>query len=131
MKEHKLADLLVRGMQPFFTATPAEIIKEVSKGIVLGEYKVFVIDFKAFCILRMPQNPLDIPQVLHFYSEGTALDRHSLVSRVLDFVKEKGYTKLRAVNGSEASDEIWKRAFKHKGWEIKPVKTVFDFEVMT
>lgn len=121
-------ELILRGMRPFFPATDAEIIKDVANGILSGEYKVFVSGNSAFCILRLPQKPLDTPQVLHFYSEKPGL-RSALVGRVLDFVREKGYNKLRAINGSGFPDEIWQRAFRHKDWEIKPVKTVFDFEV--
>lgn len=123
-----MRELLLRGMRPFFSASDADIIKEVANGIISGEYRVFVIENAAFCILRMPQKALDIPQVLHFYSEKPGL-RSALVSRVLDFVRKKGYNKLRAINGSGMPDEVWQRAFQHKEWEIKPVKTVFDFEV--
>lgn len=124
----QLNSLILRGMRPFFSASDADIIKEVARGVASKEYKVFILDNAAFCIIRMPQNALDIPQVLHFYSEKPAL-RSKLVAHVLDFVKEKGYNKLRAINGSGFPDDVWQRAFRHKDWEIKPVKTVFDFEV--
>lgn len=121
-------DLLLRGMRPFFSASDADILKAIAAGIVSKEYKVFTLDNAAFCILRMPQSALETPQVLHFYSEKPHL-RAKLVVHVLDFVKNNGYNKLRAINGSGMPDEVWQRAFRHKDWEIKPVKTVFDFEV--
>lgn len=121
--------LLVRGMRDFFPATPAEIIREIACGVISGKYHVFLQGDAAFCILALPQTPLELPQVLHFYSEKPAL-RRALVGRVLDFVREKGYNKLRAINGSGTADDIWQRAFRHKGWEIKPVKTVFEFEAV-
>lgn len=126
-----IRDLFIRGMKSFFSATDAEILKEVAKHIKLGG--VFVMYGPngpvAYCIISWPSNPLEIPQVLHFYSEGSKAHTRALVRRVLDKVKEKGYNKLRAINGSGAPDEVWTRAFRHEGWEIKPVKTVFDFEV--
>lgn len=115
-------------MRPFFTATDAEIIKEVAAGILSKEYKVFVLENAAFCIIRLPQKALEMPSILHFYAEKPSL-RVKLVSHVLDFVKNSGYTRLRAINGSGFPDEVWQRAFRHKDWEIKPVKTVFEFEV--
>lgn len=124
----KLSDLILRGMRPFFTASDADIIKEIAQGILSKEYKVFTLENAAFCILRMPQKALDMPQVLHFYCEKPSL-RTKLVAHVLDFVKNSGYNKLRAINGSGFPDEVWQRAFRHKDWEIKPVKTVFEFEV--
>lgn len=129
---NNLNSLILRGMKPYFSASDADIIREVAKHVL--ENKVFVYDEAGepvgFCILYVPKGPLDTPQVMHFYSEGSKKATHALVGRVLDFVKEKGYNKLTAINGSTASDEVWTRAFRHEGWEIKPVKTVFQFEVV-
>lgn len=128
----ELQELFVRGMKDFFPATEIEILQAVARHI--NENKVFVHNEGGkdvgFCILYMPKGPMDTAQVIHFYSEGSKIATHALVGRVLDFVKEKGYNKLTAINGSEASDEVWTRAFRHEGWEIKPVKTVFQFEVV-
>lgn len=126
-----LSALLVRGMSPFFSASPTEIIAETikhiaAKGVFVGYEKDLPV---AFCIVHWPQNALETPQVLHFYSEGPRSTTQKLVGLVLDKVRQRGYTKLRAINGSSASDEVWKRIFHHDDWEIKPVKTVFEFEV--
>lgn len=125
-----LQNLFVRGMSPFFSATPREIITEVAQRILQGG--VYVKYQKmipiAFGIVYWPKNALETPQILHFYSEGSREETRDLVAHILDKVKEKGYNKLRAINGSGASDAIWTRAFRHEGWEIKPVKTVFEFE---
>lgn len=127
----ELANLFVRGISSFFSAKPEEIIKEIAKRILDGG--VFVKYRKeipiAFGIVHWPQNVLETPQVVHFYSEGTKVETRALVGYILDKVKQKGYNKLRAMNGSGADDEIWTRAFRYEGWEIKPVKTVFEFEV--
>lgn len=126
---NEFQSLILRGMHGFFHASDVEILKEIATGMRSGKYKVFRAEYAAFCILYMPQTPLDVPQVLHFYSEKPAL-RRALVGTVLDFVKKSGYNTLRAINGSGLDDAIWTRAFRHKGWEIKPKMTVFDFEVV-
>lgn len=126
-----LANIFVRGMSGSFSATPREIITEVAQRVLLGG--VFV-KYRntipvAFGIVDWPRNALESPQVLHFYSEGSREETRALVAHILDKVKQKGYNKLQAINGSGASDDIWTRAFRYKGWKIKPVKTVFEFEV--
>jgi hypothetical protein len=86
---------------------------------------------KAFVIIALPvfSHDQNVPQIVHFYSEGPRqLTRH-LVTETLDFIKEKGYNLLRAVNQSGAPDAVWERVFRHPEWEIKPVATVFDFKV--
>lgn len=125
----ELQSLIIRGMRGFFPASDSEILREVAEGVKSGRLKVFISENAAFCILTIPQNKLDYPQVLHFYSERKGL-RGALVARVLAFVKKIGYNKLQAINGSGMDDEIWTRAFRHEGWEIKPVKTVFEFEAV-
>jgi hypothetical protein len=126
-----LQELFIRGISPFFSVTHAEIIKEVAKRILAGG--VYVKYDKetpvAFAIIDWPKSALETPQVIHFYSEGSREQTRALVSHILDKVRDKGYNKLQAINGSSASDEIWQRTFRHKDWEIKPVKTVFEFEV--
>lgn len=123
--------LILRGMHPFFSATDAEIMKEVAR---IDKRKGFLGakeggKMVAFALIAWPDTPLETPQVIHFYSEGSKTATHALVGHVLDTVKKRGYTKLRAINGSAASDAVWTRTFRHEGWEIKPVKTVFEFEV--
>lgn len=127
-----LNPLIMRGIRDYFSATDAEIEAEVRRIDKNGGYlsvKEFDI-LVGFALIEWPTSPLDVPQVVHFYSEGSRRATRALASYILDTVKKKGYTKLRAVNGSAASDEVWTRTFRHEGWEIKPVKTVFDFEVV-
>ena len=127
-----MKQLFLRGMRAFFPATDAEIIAEVVKHIGRGGVFVVYADNTpvGFAIVAWPENALETPQVLHFYSEGSKAKTNQLVGHVLDAVKKRGYNKLRAINGSGAPDEVWTRAFRHEGWEIKPVKTVFEFEVL-
>jgi len=127
-----MKQLFLRGLRPFFPASDAAILAEVVKHI--GRGGVFMAYSAGapvgFAIVAWPENALETPQVLHFYSEGPAAKTHELRGYVLDAVKKRGYNKLRAINGSGAPDEVWTRAFRHEGWEIKPVKTVFEFEVV-
>jgi hypothetical protein len=125
---NELQALIVHGMRGFFDASDTDILKAVAEGMKSGRLKLFVQGNAAFCLLAMPQNALDVPQVLHFFSAERS-QRRELVGKVLDFVKKSGYNTLRAINGSSVSDDIWTRAFRYKGWKIKPVKTVFEFEV--
>jgi hypothetical protein len=123
-----LQSLIIRGMRGFFPASDVDILRAIADGLKSGRFRIFVKDQAAFCILALPQTALDDPQVLHFYAEKPAL-RHALVSTVLAFVRSQGYNKLIAINGSGKDDEVWTRAFRHEGWRINPVKTVFEFEV--
>lgn len=126
-----LALLFLRGLKPFYAAKDNDLIKAVIENIhkrgVLVQYEKGIPI--AFCIIAWPENALEVPQVLHFYSEGSRASTRTLVGSVLDKVKQKGYNKLHAINGSGASDEIWTRWFRYDGWKIKPVQTVFEFEV--
>lgn len=125
---NELQALIVRGMSTVFSATPEEVITEVEKGLSEKRYRLFVIKYAAFCLLAMPDHPLQKPQVIHFYSEIPRL-RRKLVRTVLDFIKQSGYNTFQAVNSSGADDEVWKRTFRYPGWKLKPTKTVFEFEV--
>lgn len=122
-------EFILCGMRGFFPGTDEQIKVALESGLASGRFKLFIEGQAAFCLLTIPQTPFDYPQVLHFYSEKPAL-RRALVGQVLDFVRESGYNKLQAVNGSKLDNEMWTRAFRHPGWEIKPVKTVFEFEVV-
>lgn len=124
-----LQNLILRGMKGVFNVSDKVLLDELARGVRTCEYRLFYVKYTAFCIVMMPQKPLETPQVMHFYTEKPAL-RRALAREVLDFVKSKGYNKLRAINNSGAPDPVWVRAFRQTGWEIKPVKTVFDFEVV-
>lgn len=124
-------ELFLKGMKDFFKVSEKEILIEVAKYIKDGGVIAYNSDTKgyiAFAIIHWPKNPLEVPQVVHFYSEGTRHETRTLIQAILDKVKEKGYNVLQAINGSGASDDIWTRAFRHEGWDIKPVRTVFRFE---
>ena len=125
---NELQSLILRGMHGFFPGSDADILRAVAEGLKSGRFRIFLVEASGFCILAMPDNALDQPQVLHFYCEKPAL-RHALVGTVLAFVRSQGYNKLIAINGSGKDDEVWTRTFHYEGWKINPVKTVFEFEV--
>lgn len=125
-------DLFIRGLQSFTTSesvihsTVIEYANNHAVFVGYGDHGPL-----SFCILFLPEpgGIEQIPQVLHFHSEGSRKETRELVSAVLDFVRKSGYNTLRAVNGSGRRDEVWLRVFRHNDWNIKPVKTVYDFEV--
>lgn len=119
--------LFYRGLSGF--STDRSFIYEQLKTYI-ADHAVFA-GPQSFCILYLPdKNELQqVVQVLHIHSEGGRKETNALVGAVLNFVKEQGYNTLRAVNGSGRRDDVWARAFRHKDWTQKPVKTVFDFEV--
>lgn len=120
-----LQALFVRGMKSF-GLSKLDTLTEIANGIVSGKYTVFIAEKAAFVIISMPNDRFGLPQVIHFHAEKPAL-RRKLVVKTLDFIKEKGYNKLIAINGSGAADKVWQRAFRREGWEIKAVNTVFEF----
>lgn len=127
-----MLDIFLRGLRPFFHRPDRELIETVAKHIKLGG--VFVScnqnnEVVAFAIVLWPSDALEVPQVAHFYSEGSREETRKLVSLVLDRVRKRGYNTLLAVNGSGAPDAVWSRAFRHTDWEIQPVKTVFEMKV--
>jgi hypothetical protein len=124
--EYQLA-LFYRGLSGF-TSDPKVIEAEVRSNI--QEHAVFA-GPHSFCMIWLPKSDAleKIPQVLHLHSEGGRQETRALVDAVLNFVRDKGYNTLRAVNGSGRRDDVWARTFRHKDWTQKPVKTVFDFEV--
>lgn len=127
-----MKELFLRGLKPWFNRPDKELLETVAKHIKLGGvYLVSDKDKKpvGFGIVVWPNDAIEKPQVAHLYCEGSRSDTRRLVSHILDTVKKKGYNTLLAVNGSGAPDDIWTRTFRHEDWEIKPVKTVFEFKV--
>lgn len=129
LKLPSVLGLFARGLGSFgqHPTIKAEVTKYIENDIVLIGFEDN--EPTGFCIVKLPFGLQDVPQVVHIHSEGSRAFTRALVSLTLDTVKKKGYTKLRAINGSKASDAVWQRTFRHKDWSIKPVKTVFDFEV--
>lgn len=126
-----MKELFLRGLKPFFDRPDRELIETVAKHIKLGGVFMSYENKKpvGFAIVVWPQDGIEKPQVAHFYNEGSRKSAIRLRNHVLERVRERGYNSLLAVNSSGAPDEVWQRAFQHKDWEIKPVKTVFEFKV--
>ena len=119
--------LIERGLASFKQPFPV-MKREV---LFYQDQHLFIEHEHAFAMIYIPaRNALEqVPQVMHFYSEGGRKETRALVDEVLNTVKAKGYNTLRAINGSGRRDAAWLRAFRHKDWMQNPVKTVYDFEV--
>jgi hypothetical protein len=124
-------ELLLRGLKPWFNRSDRELLETVAKYIKLGGVFMSYENKKpvGFAIVLWPEDAIEKPQVAHFYSEGSRSSTRKLISHVLDRVRQKGYNTLLTVNNSGARDDIWSRAFRHKDWEMQPVKTVFEMKV--
>lgn len=126
-----MKELFLRGLRPWFSRPDRELLEAVAKHIKLGGVFVYSENKRpvAFAIVLWPADGLEKPQVAHFYSEGSRKATTALRDYVLDKIRERGYNSFLAVNGSGAPDDIWKRTFRHKDWEIQPMKTLFEFKV--
>ena len=72
--------------------------------------------FKALAVVFQPSSKLfPLPQVYHFYNEGSVKLRNSLSAAIVEWVKAQGYNGLHVVNWSVGTDEVWKRAFRCVG----------------
>lgn len=127
-----MRDLFLRGLKPLSDRSEREILEAVAKHIKLGGVFVSYDEEKpvAFAIVLWPADALEKPQVAHFYSEGSRSASIRLKNHVLDTIRKKGYNNFIAVNSSGAPDEVWTRLFGHKEWKMKPIRTVFEFEVV-
>src|SRR5258708_31180195 len=71
-------ELFLRGMRDFFKVSDKEILIEVAKYIREGGVMVYTSNKKgpiAFAIIHWPKNPLEVPQIVHFYSEGSRKEK--------------------------------------------------------
>lgn len=126
----ELQSLFLRGLASF-SRPDREVLETVAKYIKARGVLVKYVSGhpRAFCLIHWPEDALSSPQIMHFYSEAPRSATRHLISRVLDVIRERGYSRFNAVNGSGVDDAIWLRVFRSKDWTIKPVKTVFEFEV--
>lgn len=116
--------LIQRGMQKLFPhVTEAEHEQAVAKieqkgGLLTSE--------TAFILVFLPEEPLEVPQIMAFYAEGGARE---MKQQLVDFLRSKGYNRFRALNMSGAPDPVWERTFRHPAVSTKRVATMYDFEI--
>jgi len=84
---------------------------------------------EALAVLSFQNGPLkEIPSVAHFYSEGKSDAREALLARIVERIKEEGYTHYLAGNWSHGDDAAWCRLFKNSG-SFERVGSTFIVEV--
>lgn len=84
---------------------------------------------KALALIYYPDGGLmSTPQVAHFFNQGSVLLRNTLVSDIVRRIKERGFSRFHAVNGSGRPDAAWARLFSLAG-PAKRVGSVMEFEV--
>jgi hypothetical protein len=68
------------------------------------------------------------PQVLHFHCTGGPRLRDLMVRAVVDFLLDKGYTGMWAINQSGKPDSVWSRAFAAAG-KSRPIGSIMAFDL--
>lgn len=100
------------------------LVEKPTTGLFLGLENA---ELKAFSIVFIPDLPLyGLPQVHHFYNEGSPALRNELLTHMVGFVKEYGYNKWLAINQAgpvEAYARLWRRFGK-----IREVGSVMEVE---
>ncbi len=84
--------------------------------------------YKALAVVILPGSPMfPLPQVYHFYNEGSVKLRNTLTDAVVEWVKGQGYNGLHVANWSGAADKAWERAFRRAG-QVEKVGSVFRID---
>lgn len=84
---------------------------------------------KGLAIVMLPSSGFSpVPQVAHFYNEGSAKLKRELVKTVVDFVQENGYNRFWAINATGRADSVWARTFWRAGKTSK-VGSIMEFEI--
>jgi len=83
------------------------LFEDAKVGIFLG----FEADApKAISILILPHSKISpIPVWAHLYVSGSKGLTSDIIDASLDFLAANGYTSFNAINGSDASDDVWLR----------------------
>lgn len=84
---------------------------------------------KGLLIIRFPTSRVTtVPQILHFYNDGTGAVRKKLLKAGVEVVKARGYTKVWAINGTRKPDSVWARTFRVAG-PASPVGGIMEFDL--
>lgn len=86
-------------------------------------------ELKALSITVLPESKIQPwPQVLHIFNKGSPKMRDMIIKGTVDFVKEKGYDRFWAVNGSGKSDVVWAHTFRKAGKSTK-IGSILEFQI--
>lgn len=68
--------------------------------------------------------------IVSFYNEGSRGLRDLGKSKLMDFIKSRGYNTAWAVNGTGNSDAAWLRVFGQDAVETSRIGTVFELKAL-
>lgn len=69
------------------------------------------------------------PTIVNFYNEGSRALSREMGAALMDFIVERGYTQVLAVNSSGHSDEVWLKGLTPTGAKSYITGSLSMFEV--
>lgn len=126
--------LLTRWSQSFGMPAPHHMVGDLGRIMTSDKAALFAgmerIDkWLAMGIVFLPEGPLNTtPQLAYFYNEGSPELRRILAQTMVDFVKQKGYTRFMALNHTGHSDKAWSKVMQVQGWTPAKVGSIMEFE---
>lgn len=102
------------------------LVQNERAGVIIGVDKGV---FKGIGIALLPDDKFSpIPQVPLFYNEGDMSMKRAIVTKIVDFIAQSGYTKFHAINTTDKADSIWARGFRRAG-PSKRVGSIMEFQI--
>lgn len=87
-------------------------------------------DFKSMMLVSAITSPLfPLPFIIADYNEGTRSLHREMKTFAVDRLVGLGYTRVMAMNGTAASDEVWQRAMALPGLNVIPLGTIHTVEI--
>ncbi len=109
-------------VRPELAALPADPMI----GLFIGAEKGALLGLVVACLPRSTLTPA--PSVYHFYNAGSAKLREALVSAMVDFFLEAGYTRFWAINTTGRDDEPYMKLFRSAG-EAQRIGSFLEFKI--
>lgn len=79
-------------------------------------------------VVKLPFGAVStVPQVVGFSARGSVA-KEALVEAVTTFVREAGYTRFWAINGTGKTDAVWARTFRKAG-PAKRIASVLEVDI--
>jgi len=86
-------------------------------------------ELRGLAVVVLPNDKiLPLPQVVHFFNDGSVKMRAALIDAVLDICREMGYDRFQAINGTAKPDSVWARTFRRAG-AARRIGGILEFEV--
>ena len=107
-------------------------LQEFRKLVVDADAGVFI-GFEDYTprglFLISPPFPLfPVPQVWHAFNQGSKGLKKAMMQAGIAFLKDKGYNKIHAVNGTGIETELWKRVFGLRSCS-KSIGTMHEIDI--